>query len=139
LVHKRELLPPEESASLEEFVARSSMEQLQLRGSTGTWRSIGLMVLTVAVGFPAIAFWYVFATSGNAGRWVGLVIALILTAASVWAFGSVMRPGARGSRRYFELDRLRKEWQARAQRGEIPATTPDGPRVWRYEDGTTRQ
>jgi hypothetical protein len=31
------------------------------------------------------------------------------------------------------LDRLSKEWQARAERGEIPQTTPGGPRVWQNE------
>jgi hypothetical protein len=134
---KRKLLRPEESASLEEFVARSSMEQLELRGSTGTWKNIGLSGLSGLLALVAIAFWYVFATSHDAGRWVGLVIALIVTVLLVWTFGSVMGPGVRGSRRYYQLNRLRKEWLARAQRGEIPESSPGGPRVWRYEDGTT--
>jgi len=47
--------------------------------------------------------------------------------------GSVMRRGVRGSRRYTLLDRLRKDWQARAERGEIPQTTPSGPKVWQNE------
>jgi hypothetical protein len=38
-----------------------------------------------------------------------------------------------GSKRYVELDRLREEWQAKAERGEIPQTTPGGPRIWRDE------
>ncbi len=139
MVHRRELLPPEESVSLDEFMARSSMEQVQLRGSTGSWNKIGLSLLSSVLAVAAIAFWFVVAHTAGGARWMALVIALIITGLLVWAFGSVMGPGVRGSRRYYELDRLRKEWQARAQRGEIPATTPDGPRVWRYEDGTPGQ
>jgi len=51
----------------------------------------------------------------------------------IWLFGKVMRRGVSGSKRYMELDRLRKEWQAKAERGEIPQTTPGGPKVWRDE------
>jgi hypothetical protein len=32
-----------------------------------------------------------------------------------------------------KLSRLRKEWRAKAERGEIPRTSPDGIKVWRDE------
>jgi hypothetical protein len=44
-----------------------------------------------------------------------------------------MRRGVRGTKRYRELGRLSKEWRARADRGEIPLTTPGGITVWRDE------
>jgi hypothetical protein len=37
----------------------------------------------------------------------------------------------RGSKRYLQLDRLSKDWQARAGSGEIPETRPGGPKIWR--------
>lgn len=52
-------------------------------------------------------------------------------------FGKIMRRGAGGSKRYIELSRLRKEWQDKAERGEIPQTTPGGIKVWR--DGLESQ
>jgi hypothetical protein len=48
-------------------------------------------------------------------------------------FGRIELRGVRGSKRYMQLDRLSKEWQARARRGEIPETRPGGPKVWRDE------
>jgi len=95
--------------------------------TSGSRRCRGLLALI------SIAFWYVVAATPGAARWAMLVIALIPTGLLVWAFGRVMRRGVRGSRRYTQLDRLRKDWQARAERGEIPQTTPGGPRVWQNE------
>jgi hypothetical protein len=133
---KRELLRPEDATSLEEFQARSAMEQVLLRGNVGTWKTIGLSALSGLLALVTIAFWFVVAHTSGGMRWAMVVIALIPTFLLIWAFGSVMRPGMRGSRRYVELDRLGKEWQARAQRGEIPETSPGGPKVWRDADGT---
>jgi hypothetical protein len=142
---KRQLLRPEDASSWEEFQARSVIEQAECRGSTGTNRNIGLTLLAVIPGFGAILFWGSFAltfnsasapdgTTGTAlARWPLFVLAVICTGLFVWVFGKVMRQGVRGSRRYMELDRLRKEWRARAERGEIPQTAPGGPKVWRDE------
>jgi hypothetical protein len=130
---KRQLLRPEDATSLEEFEARSTMEQIMLRGSTGSWKNIGRIVISAVPGFGALIFWIGVAIANNAGRWLLLAFALICTGLFSWGFGGVMRKGVRGSRRYMQLDRLRSEWQARAERGEIPQTTPGGPKVWRDE------
>ncbi len=50
--------------------------------------------------------------------------------------GSSSWSGFGGSKRYTQLTGLSKEWQAKAERGEIPRTTPGGPKVWRDELGT---
>ncbi len=131
--HKRTLLRPEDASSWEEFQARSTVEQAQCRAATSSWRDIGLSVLSAFFILIAIFFWYVVATTPGPARWMGLVFALITTGVVVWALGKVMRRGVRGSRRYVQLDRLREEWHARAERGEIPQTTPGGPKVWQDE------
>ena len=50
-----------------------------------------------------------------------------------WALGGVLRRRWRAGRRGRQLDRLRDEWHARAERGELPRTSPDGPKVWRNQ------
>jgi hypothetical protein len=130
---ERKPLRPEDANSWEEFQARSTAEQVLLRGSTGSWKTIGLSALSGLLVLISIAFWYVVAVTPGSARWAMLVIALIPTGLLAWTFGRVMRRGFGGSKRYMELDRLRKEWQAKAERGEIPQTTPDGPKVWRDE------
>lgn len=130
---KREVLRVEDSTSWEEFQARCTAEQAQRRGSTGSRKNIGLSALSGLLVLMAIAMWYLVAATPGGGRWAMVVMALVPTGLLIWAFGVVMRPRFRGSRRYAELDRLRKEWQARAERGEIPQATPGGPKVWRDE------
>ena len=129
----RQLLRPEDATSWEEFQARSVIEQAQCRAANSSWKNIGRTLLSGVLVVLSIAFWYVVAVTPGAMRWAMVVIALIPTGLLVWAFGGVMRNGVRGSRRYMELDRLRKEWQGKAERGEIPQTTPGGPKVWRDE------
>jgi len=132
----RELLRPEDATSWEEFQARASIEQARCRGANGSWGAIGRTVLAAACAFVAILAWGTMAFTHGSAKWVVLVFALIFTGLAVWIFGKVMRRGVGGSKRYSQLTRLSKEWQAKAERGEIPQTTPGGPKVWRDELGT---
>lgn len=136
--HERELLRPEDATSWEEFKARCMVAQA--RTQSGSWKDIILILVSVIPGFSAIAFWYVVAHTSGTALVMALIIAVICTGLFAWPFGIVMRKGARGARRYMELSRLRKQWQARATRGQIPLTTPGGPKVWRDEldTGVTR-
>lgn len=129
--HDRELLRPEDATSLEEFQARRMAEQAQIRALNSSWKDIGLIILSGLIALAAVIFWVGVATEHDAGRWFMLLFALILTVVFLRIFGKIQRRGVRGSRRYIKLDRLSKEWQARAARGEIPQTTPGGPKVWR--------
>jgi hypothetical protein len=131
--HDRELLRPEDATSLEEFQARRIVEQAQLRALNSSWKDIGRILLSSVLGFGAIIFWVGVATVHNAGTWFLLVFALICTGLFIRIFGRIELRGARGTKRYLQLDRLSKDWQARAGRGEIPQVTPGGPRVWRDE------
>ncbi len=129
----RELLRPEDATSLEEFQARRLVEQAQIRALNSSWKDIGRIILSGFLALAAIIFWVGVATEHDAGRWFMLLFALICTGFFIRIFGRIELRGARGSKRYIQLDRLSKEWQAGAARGEIPQTTPGGPKVWRDE------
>ena len=129
----RELLPPEEATSLEEFQARRIAEQLQIRGMNSSNKRLGLILLSSLLAFLAVFCWIAVAQSPGGARWVFLVFALGFSYGFVRIFGRIELRGVRGSKRYMELTRLSKEWQARARRGEVPETSPGGPKVWRDE------
>jgi hypothetical protein len=129
--HDRELLRPEDATSLEEFQARRIVEQAQIRGMNSSWKRIGAINLSGVVCVAAIFCWVGVGTSHNGSRWFFLVLALAFTLWFVRVLGRIELRGARGSKRYMQLDRLSKDWQARARNGEIPETGPGGPKVWR--------
>ena len=130
---ERELLRPEDARSLEEFEARCVIEQARSRAVNSSWGAIGQTVLAGLIGFVAILCWAGVAMAHDASRWVFLVLGLVTTWLFLRLMGRVLRRGTRGSKRYMELSRLRKEWQAKAERGEIPQTSPGGVKVWRDE------
>jgi hypothetical protein len=127
----RELLRPEDATSLEEFQARRIVEQARIRGMNGSWKRIGMILLTSLICVAAIVCWGSMVESQGGVRWFFLVLAIGFTLGFLRIFGKVELRGVRGSKRYLQLDRLGKEWQARAQRGEIPQAAPGGPKVWR--------
>jgi small-conductance mechanosensitive channel len=130
---ERELLRPEDATSMEEFEARCSVDQARSRAANSSWGAIGRILLSSLLTIVDIFFWFVFATTHSAGRWVWLVIALAFALIPLRLMGKVVGRGTHGSKRYMELSRLRKQWQEKAARGEIPQTTPGGIKVWRDE------
>ena len=131
--HHRDLLRPEDATSLEEFQARRVVEQAQIRALNSSWKAIGRILLSSLIAFAAIAFWAGMALTKGSGKWVLLVPAVALTLWFLRIFGKIELRGARGSKRYLQLNRLSKQWQVKADQGEIPQTTAGGPRVWRDE------
>ncbi len=129
----RELLRPEDATSLQEFQARLIVEQAQIRALNSSWKSIGRILLSSLLACGAFLFWGSMAFARGDGKWLLLVPALACTVLCLRIFGRIELRGVRGSKRYVQLDRMSKEWQARASRGEIPAATPEGPKVWRNE------
>jgi hypothetical protein len=129
--HDRELLRPEDATSLEEFQARRMAEQAQLRALNSSWKDIGRIFLSSLIVLIDIFLWYAMAKQAGPGRWAWLVFALLFVGLFIRIFGRIELRGARGTKRYLQLDRLSKDWQARASRGEIPEATPGGPKVWR--------
>jgi hypothetical protein len=134
---ERELLRPEDSTSWEEFQARCTVEQAQCRAANSSGKAIGQTFLASLFGFGAILFWGAGVEAIHAHSWGAMIILLVFALVFTWlflrTFGKVMRRGLGGSRRYMELSRLSREWQARAERGEIPMSTPGGAKVWRDE------
>ena len=109
------------------------VEQAQLRALNSSWKDIGRILLSSLIGFIDIFFWYAVAKQAGPGRWAWLVLALLFAGLFIRIFGRIELRGARGTKRYLQLDRLSKDWQARAGRGEIPQANPGGPKVWRDE------
>ncbi|HEY2520712.1 MAG TPA: hypothetical protein VGJ19_11405 [Streptosporangiaceae bacterium] len=129
----RELLPPEEATSWEEFRDRWVIERARYAGTGRSWPDTGRILLSVIPGLAAVVFWVVFAVTGHGGRWVLLVLALACTALFGWVLGGVLRRRWQRARKRRELDGLRDQWHERAEHGEIPRTTPGGRKVWRDE------
>src|ERR1700759_3109842 len=129
----RELLPPEDATSWEEFQARWVIERGRYAEVKRSWRETGGIWVSVNPGLAAVVLWVAFAVTGHGVRWLLLALALIGTALFGWALGGVLQRRWRRGRRRGELDRQRDQWPARSERGEIPATTPGGPPVWRDE------
>jgi hypothetical protein len=129
----RKLLRPEDATSWEEFQARCTVEQAQCRAVNSSNKSIGQALLAGLFAFGAILFWGGMTFAQGTGKWPLLVLALIFTWLFVRYFSRGIRRGFGGSKRYMQLTRLSKEWQARAERGEIPQTTPGGSKVWQDE------
>lgn len=127
----RQVLPPEEATSFQEFQARRIVEQAQIRAMNSSWKRLGLIMLCVPLIILAIFGWYGVAEGAGATRWVFLIFALAVTYGFLRVFGRIELRGVRGSKRYMQLNRMSHDWQARAQRGEIPETSPEGPKVFR--------
>jgi hypothetical protein len=127
----RELLRPEDATSLEEFQARRMAEQADIRALNSSWKDIGRISLSGVLAFGAILFWGTMAFTQGGAKWVAAVPAVVCTLLFFRVFGRIELRGLRGTKRYTQLTRLSKDWQARAARGEIPQTTPGGPKVWR--------
>src|ERR1700733_6967488 len=64
----RELLPPEEATSWDEFQDRWVIERARYQGTGRTWRETGRLWLSVLPGLAAVVFWVAFALSGHGGR-----------------------------------------------------------------------
>ena len=129
----RELLPPEDATSWEEFLARCTAEQAQCRAAGTSGNALGDMVLAAPLAFGAFLFWAGVTVEHDAGRWFLLMVALFFTWLLLQVLGRAVHRRVSGSKRGTELSRLRKQWQSLVESGEIPQSTPGGPKVWRDE------
>ncbi|HYY19196.1 MAG TPA: hypothetical protein VE864_10170, partial [Streptosporangiaceae bacterium] len=53
----RELLPPEEATSWDEFQDRWVIERARYAGTGRSWRDTGRILLSVIPGLAAVVFW----------------------------------------------------------------------------------
>lgn len=128
---KREILPLEEATSYEEFRARYSAElhrEYEVHDSPWKflWVPVGALFMLID-----ILTWIAVAKASSPGRWVALAFALVFIPLTLWACDKGPSRGRPVTPRTLELDKLLEQWAARADSGEIPRTTPGGPKVWR--------
>ena len=129
-VDDREVLPPEEAVSWDEFQARCAVKRLPCEEARR-----GLMTLMVVFAVPAAIFWVVTLETADT---FPFDIAIACTAAYLW-FVCMTIPALRDVwRRGRHLSRLWAEWQARADRGEIPMSAPGGPKIYRDQGDPAR-
>ncbi len=127
------VLRPEDAAPSGELAARSPMRQTVIRGSAGTWKNTGLMLLSALIVAVALAAAAAVGAHDGGDLAIRLVLALIAAWLLAWPFSGVIRTGVCGFRRWLELDRLFPQWhrkttaaQLRAEAGE-DATYGAGP------------
>jgi hypothetical protein len=116
----RKLLPPEQATSLEEFTQRANREWAHCNNPGVTLRALAAGVtgmLMVVISFVSLL--YVIDVQDVWQNWAGLVLPLVVL---VFLLRRAWRNGRRDGARMRELDQLKREWQARAERGEIPRT-----------------
>jgi hypothetical protein len=127
---KRVLLRLEDATSWEEFQERYMAElRAEYRRADPPTRWLW-MLAAAGCGLIDLVLWYAVVHASSPGRWIALPFAVFLIFPIIicLAFGpQVGRPVTDRTR---ELDAIRDEWKARADRGELPMTTPGGPKVW---------
>jgi hypothetical protein len=128
---KRVPLRAEDATSWEEFQARYDAEvAVALRRSESPKKWLWTLAGTVCTLIDLI-LWVGVVQWSSPGRWIALPFALFfifpiiicIALGPVW--GGIPIPN-----RKRELDAVRDDWKARVERGEIPMTTPGGPKVW---------
>jgi hypothetical protein len=88
------------------------------------------MLAAVGCGVIDAALWGGVAQGSSPGRWIALPFAVIFIFPVIICLALGPAPGRPVTNRQRELDAVREEWKARADRGEVPLTTPGGPKVW---------
>lgn len=137
---ERELLPPEEARSYEEFCKRAAREEYGCKmSSTSGWNLAACVAAGLPLGF-AIVFTILLVTDP---QWHEFVWAYGLALPALWLFSFPMRTACRNTPRYAELQEMWKLWHGWLERDAAPRyesqvegfTGPDGAPspVWRIQ------
>src|ERR1700753_445337 len=116
----RDLLPPEDATSWDEFQERYAIERGRYQVTGRSWKDTARIAGSVVPGLAAVVVWVAFALTGARVRWLLLALALLCTLLFTWALGGVLRRRWRAGRRGRPLERLRDEWAARAAPCGVP-------------------
>jgi hypothetical protein len=116
---------PEDAITLEEFQARYDAELARISGP-GAYQDQAV-TLGLAIAFAGADAFYCYRASeaSGAATWGLAAAALLFTAFAVAAVAMIkvdVLTGSRYRKRRAELARLRTQWQARAEAGEVPRT-----------------
>lgn len=116
----RKLLAPEQATSLEEFTQRANREWAYRNNPGVTPRILAASVTGVLMAVISfVSLLYALDVQNSWQNWAGFVLPLVALA---FLLRRAWRNGRRNGARMRELNRLKQEWQARADRGEIPRT-----------------
>ena len=126
----REILRPEDATSWEEFQARYIAETLRENEPFRSNRRYLWLLPTTAFLMVEIISWIEVFKAPSPGRWIALVFALVFIWPTFWAAAKSPSRVTPSTSRTRELDAIHDEWKARAERGEIPQTSPGGVKVW---------
>ena len=128
---RRVPLRAQDATSWEEFQARYDAEvERAIRREKSLLRQLWTTALAIASVLIDAILWAAFATTSSPGRWIVLVLAVLFIAVVIFSLALLPARGRPVTAVQRELDAVRPEWKARAERGEIPMTTPGGPKIW---------
>lgn len=130
---KRVPLRAEDSTSWEEFQARYDAE---VEAGIRRFRSLAKIpwrIGALVCGLVNIILWKGVIQEASFIRWIELPLAMFALIPLTYCLTKGPRSVGRQrpvTSRQRELDAVREEWKARADRGEMPMATPGGPKVW---------
>ncbi len=117
-VRTDEQLRPEDATTLEEFMARRNGELARLTGAAANRGDVWRAILVFAVSFIDVYYWDRLGRVTGTERWHRLALALLFLCAWVSAISTFARRITARRERRRELERLRLQWQAKADLGE---------------------
>ena len=127
---KRVPLRAEDATSWEEFQARYDAEvEDGIRRYRSPKRLLWYPAGAACMLVDAL-LWAGVAEGSSPARWIALPFAVFFIFPVIFCLGMSPAPGRPITNRQRELDAVRDDWKARADRGEIPLTSPGGPKVW---------
>ena len=130
---KRVPLRAEEASSWEEFLARFSAERtFEIRRAEPPTKWLW-MLAAVGIGLIDAGLWGVVAQAPSPGRWIAVPFAVLFIFPIIFCLAMGPQWGLPITDRTRELDVVWQEMKARTDRGEIPLTTPGGPKVWQEQ------
>jgi hypothetical protein len=130
---KRVPLRAEDATSWEEFQARYDAEvAAAMRRSQSPKKWLWFLAGVGCILVDAL-LWAAVVQGSSPGRWIALPFAVFFVFPFIFCLAMGPQWGVPIPNRKRELDAVRDDWKTRADRGEIPMTTPGGPNVWQEQ------
>jgi hypothetical protein len=117
---------PDGATSYEEFLERADLERASMDGRDSHRRTSLLWLLACLLTGPGYLL-LLFAVRGLPGWWWQWLSGLVLFGPGAASAGVLIWQGFRNRRRTRELDRLQREWEERAVRGQARLSRPGPP------------
>lgn len=128
---------PEDASSYQEFREGADGERASLDGRDSSRRTSLLWLLACLLTGPGYLL-LLFAVRGLPGSWWEWLSGLVLFGPGATSAGVLIWQGCRNRRRTRELDRLQREWEDRAERGQARLSRSGRPDDEQAEAGRLR-